>query len=130
MSAGVETTTKSGRVRRVPLPDQASRALRGLRARPDFVGPDEYVFAHPAFGRPLNSVTVRRRFQEARDSVGARGLRFHDLRHTYGSLLAAAGVDLVTIKEMMGHSALSTTSRYLHARPASEQAARFTRVFA
>jgi site-specific recombinase XerD len=50
-------------------------------------------------------------------------------RHSYGSLLAAAGVDLVTIKEMMGHSALSTTGRYLHARPASEQAAAFTRVF-
>ena len=130
MSAGVETTTKSGRVRRVPLPDQASMALARLRQRTDFLEPDEYVFAHPALGRPLNPVTVRKRFKQARDAVGARPLRFHDLRHTYGSLLAAAGVDLVTIKEMMGHSALSTTGRYLHARPASEQAARFTRVFA
>jgi integrase len=130
MSAGVETTTKSGRVRRVPLPDQASTALKRLRQRADFVEPDEYVFAHPALGRPLNPVTVRKRFKQARDAIGSRPLRFHDLRHTYGSLLAAAGVDLVTIKEMMGHSALSTTGRYLHARPASEHAARFTRVFA
>ena len=83
-----------------------------------------------ALGRPLNPVTVRKRFKQARDAIGARPLRFHDLRHTYGSLLAAAGVDLVTIKETMGHSALSTTGRYLHARPASEQAAVFTRVFA
>jgi integrase len=58
-----------------------------------------------------------------------RQLRFHDLRHTYGSLLAAGGVDLVTIQAAMGHSALATTSRYLHARPASEQAALFTRIF-
>lgn len=129
MSAGVETTTKSGRVRRVPLPTQASNALQHLRRRPDFTAPVEFVFVD-GVGRPLNSVTVRKRFKQARDAVGARPLRFHDLRHTYGSLLAAAGVDLVTVKDTMGHSALSTTGRYLHARPASEQAAAFTRAFA
>lgn len=129
MSAGVETGTKSGRVRRVPLPDQAGGALTRLSGRMDFTGPDEFVFTDPALGRALNPVTVRKRYKQARDAVGARPLRFHDLRHTYGSLLAAAGVDLVTIKEMMGHSALSTTGRYLHARPANEQAKLFTRVF-
>jgi integrase len=72
---------------------------------------------------------LRRRFKRARDAAGLRPLRFHDLRHTYGSLLAAAGVDLVTIKSAMGHSALATTGRYLHARPASEQAEVFTRAF-
>ncbi len=129
MSAGVQTTTKSGRVRRVPLPEQASAALERLQQRPDFTGPNEFVFADPSLGRALHPVTVRKRFKEGRDAAGARPLRFHDLRHTYGSLLAAAGVDLVTIKDMMGHSALSTTGRYLHARPASEQAALFTKVF-
>jgi integrase len=128
MSAGIETTTKSGRVRRVPLPAQASEALQRLAGRPDFTAQAEFVFVD-ALGRPLNSVTVRKRFKLARDAVGARPLRFHDLRHTYGSLLAAAGVDLVTIKDTMGHSALSTTGRYLHARPAREQAAVFTRAF-
>ncbi len=58
-----------------------------------------------------------------------RALRWHDLRHTYGSLLAAAGVDLVTIQAVMGHSALATTGRYLHARPAADQAQVFTRAF-
>jgi integrase len=128
MSAGVETTTKSGRVRRVPLPQQASAALSRLRLRPDFVGPNEFVFADP-MGRALHPSTMRTRFKQARDATGARPLRFHDLRHTYGSLLAAGGVDLITIKDMMGHSALSTTGRYLHAKPASEQAALFTTVF-
>ena len=128
MSAGIETTTKSGRVRRVPLPAQASDALQRLANRSDFTAPAEFVFVD-ALGRPLNPVTVRKRFKQARDAVGARPLRFHDLRHTYGSLLAAAGIDLVTIKETMGHSALSTTGRYLHARPASEQAATFTKAF-
>lgn len=128
MSAGVETSTKSGRVRRVPLPDQASAALSRLREREDFTGLDGFVFVDPGLGRRLHPVSTRKRFKQARDAAGARPLRFHDLRHTYGSLLAAAGVDLVTIKEMMGHSALSTTGRYLHARPANEQAQLFTQV--
>jgi hypothetical protein len=51
------------------------------------------------------------------------------LKDTYGSLLAAAGVDLVTIQAMMGHGALVTTGRYLHACPAADQAAVFTRAF-
>jgi hypothetical protein len=39
-------------------------------------------------------------------------------------------VDLVKIKSAMGHSNIATTERYLHARPASEQPAEFTRAFA
>lgn len=49
-----------------------------------------------------------------------RPLRFEDLRHTFGSLLAAGGVEMVTIKAAIGQSALATTARYLHARPAVE----------
>jgi Phage integrase family len=65
--------------------------------------------------------------QAQMQNIVDRGI--HDLRHTYGSLLAAAGVDLVTIQSAMGHSALATTGRYLHARPATGQAAVFTRAF-
>ncbi len=128
MSAGEESTTKSGRVRRVPLPDQAAGALDRLSKRGDYTAPDQLVFCN-ILGRPLDGSALRRRFKRARDAAGLRPLRFHDLRHTYGSLLAAGGVDLVTIQAAMGHSALSTTSRYLHARPASEQAAVFTQIF-
>jgi len=128
MSAGVESSTKSGRVRRVPLPDQAAAALDRLSRREDFTEDDERVFCN-VLGRTLDGSALRRRFKRARDAAGLRPLRFHDLRHTYGSLLAAAGVDLVTIKSAMGHSALATTGRYLHARPASEQAEVFTRAF-
>ena len=128
MSAGIEGTTKSGRVRRVPMPDQAAAALERMSKRDDYTGRDELVFCN-VYGRPLDGSALRRRFKRARDAVGLRPLRFHDLRHTYGSLLAAHGVDLVTIQAAMGHSALSTTSRYLHAKPATEQAAVFTRAF-
>jgi integrase len=112
----------------VPLPDQAAAALDRLSRRGDFTSPDDRVFCN-VLGRTLDGSALRRRFKTARDALGMRQLRFHDLRHTYGSLLAAGGVDLVTIQAAMGHSALATTSRYLHARPASEQAALFTRIF-
>jgi integrase len=58
-----------------------------------------------------------------------RSLHWHDVSHTYGWLLAGADVDPVTSQAAMGHSARATTGRHLHARPAAEQAARFTRAF-
>jgi integrase len=129
MSAGIESSTKSGRVRRVPLADQVAAALEHLSQRERFTAPDDLVFCN-ALGRPLDDSALRRRYRRAQVAAGVRPLRFHDLRHTFGSLLAMRGVDVVTIQKAMGHSALSTTSRYLHARPASEQAQAFTAAFA
>src|SRR6266496_712441 len=40
---------------------------------------------------------------------------FHDLRHTFGTRLADAGVDVVKIKELLGHASIVTTMRYMHA---------------
>jgi site-specific recombinase XerD len=54
----------------------------------------------------------------------------YDLRHTYGSLLVAGGVDLASLKAAMGHSRITTTERDLHARSAGELADRFTRALA
>jgi integrase len=129
MSARIESTTKSGRVRRPPLADQAAAALDRLSRREHFTGPDDLVFCN-AFGRALDDSALRKRYRRAQAAIGVQPLRFHDFRHTFGSLLAASGVDLVTIKSAMGHSALSTTSRYLHARPATDQAHLFTAAFA
>ena len=128
VSAGVEGPTKTGHVRRVPMADQAAAALKRLAARPDFTSPDDYVFCN-AYGRRLDGSALRRRYKHARDKTGLRPLRWHDLRHTFGSLLVAGGVDLVSVQDAMGHSQLATTSRYLHARPATERAAIFTAAF-
>ncbi len=128
ISAGIESSTKSGRIRRVPLPDQLAAALDGLSRRQDFTSHEDLVFCNH-LGRALDGSALRRRYKAARDAPGLRQLRFHDLRHTYGSNLAAAGIDLITIQAVMGHSALATTSRYLHARDAAEQAETFTKVF-
>jgi integrase len=53
MSAGVETSTKSGRIRRVPLADPAAAALDRVSRRADYIGPDERVFCN-ALGRTLD----------------------------------------------------------------------------
>jgi len=119
-------STKSRRVREVPLPDQAAAALDRLSRRGEFTGPDDYVFSN-RLGRRLDPSALRRRFERARDAAGLEPLRFHDLRHTYGSLLVAGGIDLASVKAAMGHARITTTERYLHARPAGEQADRFTR---
>jgi integrase len=129
LSAGVESGTKGGRVRHVPLVPQAAEALERLRARGDFTARDELVFCNWR-GRALDPSALVARFKRSRDAVGLRPLRFHDLRHTYGSLLAAAGLPVTEIQAAMGHADLQTTARYLHARQASEQVDRFARAFA
>jgi integrase len=128
VSAGEMTGTKSHRVRFVPLIPKAAHALARLKARGDFTGDADLVFPNWR-GRPMDGGALTRRFKLARDNAGARSLRFHDLRHTFGSLLAQDGVDAVSIQAAMGHADLATTQRYLHARQASEQVERFARAF-
>lgn len=65
----------------------------------------------------------------AQKKVGMRARRFHDLRHTFGSL-AIQQFDVVAVKNMMGHSRLTTTERYLHSKPRPGDAAKLTNVFA
>ena len=120
LSSGVEGTTKSGHVRRVPLADQAAAALDRLSQREDFVSPDDYVFCN-ALGRSLDPSALRRRYKRARDAAGLRPLRWHDLRHTFGSLLVAGGVDLVSIKGRDGPLP-ADHHQPLPARPAGDRA--------
>jgi hypothetical protein len=61
------------------------------------------------------------------DPVEKAGVLCSRLIRTYGSLLVAGGIDLPSVKAAMGHSHITTTERYLHARPAGEMAERFTR---
>jgi integrase len=63
------------------------------------------------------AITYRRTitfFWEARAMIGRDDLRFHDLRHTYGSWLAESGAQATDIRDLMGHRSPATTSRYLH----------------
>jgi integrase len=98
-----------------------------------FTRPADLVFCSRT-GEHLDPSALRRRYKAARDAAVAENpdmpsLRFHALRHTFGTL-AAQGFDLVNVQAMMGHADSRTTSRYLHARPAAEDAAKLSRIFA
>ena len=128
MSAGVEGTTKSGKWRAVPLTREAFVALDGLSRRDWFTGPDDYVFCGPA-GDPIEESALRRRFRRARDAAGLPPLPFHHLRHTFATL-AIRGLDPSTVQTLLGHSKITTTERYLHARPLADLAERMDAIFA
>lgn len=73
-----------------------------------------YVFVRDD-GKPYRVNSVSEHFSDFLKKHGLRKIRLHDLRHTFASVMYAAGVDLKAISEMIGHSDISTTSRiYTH----------------
>ncbi len=118
VSAGVEGPTKSWQARFLPLADPAAEALERLRARGDYTSREDYVFCS-RLGRRLDPSAVRRRFKAARDAAGLRPLRFHALRHAAGSLIARHA-DARFVQEFLGHSRITTTERYMHAKARPE----------
>jgi integrase len=128
VSAGVEGPTKSRQARSLPLADASAAALARLAERGDYTDRDDYVFCS-RLGRRLDRSAVRRRYTRARDAGGLRALRFHALRHAAGSLVAReAGAHFV--QAFLGHSRLSTTERYLHAKSRPQDVDTLNRAFA
>jgi len=70
------------------------------------------VFANPDTGKPY--VDAGSAFTTSCRKAGISGLRFHDLRHTFATRLIELGVDLITVKELLGHSSVEITQRYTH----------------
>ncbi len=98
--------TKSGRNRIIPINDVLFEVLNELEKK------SEYAFPNPDTGRPYK--TIRRSFENACRRAKIKGLRFHDLRHTFASRLVERGVDIVRVKELLGHSSVKVTERYTH----------------
>jgi integrase len=121
------TSPKSRRPRTVPLATRPAVELQTLRRHSKHTEPADYVFCEPD-GRPLSPTGMRKRFLRTRAAAGLRPLRFHDLRHTFGSI-AVREVDTATLKAWMGHARLVTTEQYIHAKPRHDDAARLDRVF-
>jgi integrase len=117
---GQLTTPKSGKVRAVPLAPAVAAALAPLSQREDWVGDDDLIFVGVAGGY-LDGSALRRRYKAALTAAGLRSLRFHDLRHTFGTRMIAKA-DIRRVQEWMGHADVQTTMRYLHYAPREEDA--------
>jgi site-specific recombinase XerD len=72
------------------------------------------VLRGPTAGRPLTEAGLRRIFRTHRTRSGATRVRPHRLRHTYGTELAAGGIDLLVLRQLMGHASPETTAAYVH----------------
>jgi integrase len=118
---GTPKTRRS--VRAVPLADRLSRELLPHHERSAYQGELDLVFCHPRSGRVLDPSRMRRRFQDAARCAGLRPVRFHDLRHTFGTRMAAVGAPLRAIQEWLGHSDYRTTSIYADYAPDLTQGA-------
>jgi len=75
--------------RSVPMTDRLATALKAWRLRTVYGEADDLVFAHPELGTPMDRTKVTRRFKRACRDAGVRQIRFHDLRHTFATTLAA-----------------------------------------
>jgi integrase len=126
---GEFSTPKSVRSSRaVPLADLLAAELDRHFQRSGFHGDDDLVFAHPVLGTVLDSSKLRKRFLAAARRAGLRHVRFHDLRHTFGTRMAAAGAPLRVIQEWMGHSDYRTTCIYADYAPDHTGGARYARI--
>lgn len=104
--------TKNGERREIPINSTLRQTLQGLTRRLDI----SYVFFDQETGNPYRD--VKRSFHTALRRAAISDFHFHDLRHTFASHLVMAGVDLTTVKELLGHKTLAMTLRYAHLAPA------------
>ena len=103
--------TKNFSRREVPINHTLRSTLQAITRRLDI----PYVFYDQKTGKPYKD--VKRSFKTAVRRAKIHDFKFHDTRHTFASHLAMAGVDLITIKELLGHKTLTMTLRYAHLAP-------------
>lgn len=96
------------------MADRLARELARWSRRTAYGAEDDLVFAHPQSGRPRDRTKLSRRFKAAGADAGVRPVRFHDLRHTFATRLAASGQPMRTIQEFLGHADSKTKQIYAH----------------
>lgn len=102
---------KSGKTRHIPLNSEVMRVLKAWQTQ---CGEAELVFPGKN-GEQFN--TVKKGWANLLKSAEIKNFRWHDMRHHFASRLVMAGVDLNTVRELLGHADMSMTLRYAHLAP-------------
>jgi len=102
---------KSGKTRHIPLNSEAKHVLKSWREQtPEF----EFVFQNK-YGKQFDN--AKKSWAALLKDANIKNFRWHDMRHHFASKLVMAGVDLNTVRELLGHSDMSMTLRYAHLAP-------------
>lgn len=132
----LEDVPKGGRVRTVPMSDQAGAVLDRLSRRDEHTRKGDLVVTDR--GKHIDPSTLRRAYMKARDAVIAQAAKegeivpkvvFHGLRHVFGSRCAMSGVPLFVLQHWLGHADAATTAIYAHWQPADDDADKLTIAF-
>lgn len=105
--------SKNNETREIPINDILCPALQTILH--NTMDPQDYIFANPKTGKPYDD--IKKSFKTALRNAGVKDFTFHDLRHTFASHLVMNGVDLMTVKELLGHKDIKMTMRYAHLSP-------------
>jgi len=100
--------TKTGEARKIPMNELLTSTLKDVKKD------NANVFCK-LDGTPYGDIKTA--FLAALRRSGIKHCRFHDMRHTFATRLVMAGVDLVTVKELLGHRSIETTMIYSHPTP-------------
>ena len=99
------------------MADRVGAELERHFQRSAYVGDEDLVSCHPHTGGVLDHSQLVRRFKKTLAGAGIRPVRFNDLRRTFGTRMAGAGVALRTLQEWMGHRDIKTTQIYADYQP-------------
>jgi len=108
----LQTPKSKGSRRSIPMTERVFETLTALRRTPAALEA-EYVFSSE-ISTPLDPGNLRRALTATLKRAKMRKIRYHDIRHTFASHLAMAGVPIRTIQELMGHQTMDMTLKYAH----------------
>ena len=115
------TVSKSGKTLRIPLNSIAVELLKSWKAQSVNTANEAFAFPSPVSGGMLNN--VKKAWAGILKAAQIENFRWHDMRHDFASQLVMRGVDLNTVRELMGHADMEMTLRYAHLAPQVKQAA-------
>lgn len=106
------TDTKNSERRDIPMNQTVRATLKGMLK--EIPNREEYVFSD---GNRRRFTSLQHSFDRAKKKSGIEDFHFHDLRHCFASNLVMSGVDIMAVKELLGHKSLTMTLRYSHLSP-------------